>query len=103
MTETLQPTAVMTDLDVGTPPSVEVLQEQVRTLETTVERLQEQLHASDEQRRQAEQRHRDDIALIGETLIEEANRRDWCGQYDHVIDGLNGSLSVQLPLRERDY
>ena len=103
MTETLEPTTVTTDLDVATPPSVEVLQEQVRTLETNVERLQEQLHTSDEQRRQAEQRHRDDIALIGETLIEEANRRDWCGQYDEAVDSLNESLSVQLPLRERDY
>ncbi|MEU7906401.1 hypothetical protein [Actinoplanes sp. NPDC049118] len=62
-------------------------------------------HAAVEQQRQradaAEQRHRDDIARIGERLIQEADDRGWCRVYDRVIDELNEDLTIELPLRER--
>ncbi|MEU4244289.1 hypothetical protein [Actinoplanes sp. NPDC026619] len=51
----------------------------------------------------AEQRHHDDIALIGEKLIAEADDRDWCEVYDEFVDKLNINLHIELPLRERDY
>jgi hypothetical protein len=51
----------------------------------------------------AERRHRDDIAVIGERLIQEANDRDWCQTYDDIVDELNEKLTFELPLRERDF
>lgn len=52
---------------------------------------------------QARLNHRRDIELIGETLLEQAERRDWCGEYDQVVDGLNRRLNIDLPTRDRDY
>lgn len=51
----------------------------------------------------AERRHADDIALIGDRLIEEAQSREWCAEFDRIVDDLNGSLHVELPRRVRDY
>lgn len=48
-------------------------------------------------------RHRGDIALIGSVLMEEANDREWCDEYDRVIERLNDRLSVQLPVREKNH
>lgn len=45
------------------------------------------------------------IAMIGERLITESNDRNWCGEFDEIIDDVNGALPgwLQLPTRERDY
>lgn len=54
----------------------------------------------------AQRRHRADIETIGEALISEAQEREWCGEYDSVIERINGRLSVHLPDRppeEREY
>lgn len=65
-------------------------------LAAEVRDLTQRLHSS-------EQRHQRDIDLIGERLIEEARRRDWCSEYDQVISRLNANLYFQLPIRESDY
>ncbi len=52
---------------------------------------------------QARERHDSDIARIGERLIEEAESRGWCSEFDEIVDELNGSLHVDLPRRVRDY
>lgn len=59
-------------------------------------------HLSD-RLRQATERHRADIALIGERLTTEAQDRGWCDTYDSIIDELNASLTVELPAREKTY
>lgn len=51
----------------------------------------------------AHARHLADIEHIGETLIEEANRRDWCKDYDDIVDEMNRSLNTPLPTRNKDY
>lgn len=51
----------------------------------------------------ARKRHRDDIELIGERLMHEANERDWCSIYDDVIEDLNQKLYIELPVRLRTY
>lgn len=51
----------------------------------------------------AEQAHRDDISLIGESLQQEAANRSWCSEYDEVVQTINQRLTVELPTRERDY
>lgn len=45
------------------------------------------------------------IAMIGERLITESNDRNWCGEFDEIIDDVNGALPhwLQLPVREREY
>lgn len=53
--------------------------------------------------REAEQRHHADIETIGERLIREARNRNWCSEYDEIVQSLNRSISVPLPERERDY
>ena len=51
----------------------------------------------------AQQRHRTDIATIGEALMDEAEKRDWCYEYDTVVADLNRNLHVELPVRKREF
>ena len=45
------------------------------------------------------------INMIGERLITESNDRNWCGEFDEIIDDVNNALPMwlQLPTREREY
>lgn len=45
------------------------------------------------------------IAMIGERLIQESNDRNWCSEFDEIIDDVNGNLPswLSLPTRARDY
>lgn len=47
--------------------------------------------------------HRSDVEKIGQALIKEANEREWCSQYDDLIDELNTELYEPLPVRMRTY
>lgn len=44
-----------------------------------------------------------DILTIGEALIEEAEDRGWCDEFDTFIDGLEPKLHAEMPRRVRDY
>lgn len=68
-----------------------------------VERYQESLASAERRATTAKQQHERDIALIGEKLLEEADERGWCEQFDDVVEELNRKLIVELPTRERDY
>lgn len=48
------------------------------------------------------QAHSKDIRLIGEALMEEANSRQWCAEYDEFVSNLNGRLRYDLPVRESE-
>lgn len=98
------PEAIATSYLTGTvaPPPPHKSPEVVG-LEAQIERLSDTLATVRETLRQSEQRHRDDIALIGERLIEEAESRNWCSEFDHIVDDLNSSLHVELPLREHEF
>jgi hypothetical protein len=52
--------------------------------------------------REVEERHRTDIATIGETLMREAERRNWCSEYDEIVDGINSRITVELPVRNSE-
>lgn len=54
---------------------------------------------------QARDEARRAIDMIGERLIQESNDRNWCSEFDEIIDDVNGSLPawLSLPTRERDY
>lgn len=47
--------------------------------------------------------HASDIEVIGNALQEEAESRDWCSEYDEFVEGVNMRLSMELPVREREY
>lgn len=42
------------------------------------------------------------MSLISERLIEEANNRGWCSEYDHIVERINESLPGWLQLDERE-
>lgn len=56
-------------------------------------------------RRAARQRseHEQDIALIGEVLLREAQDRGWCDEFDTVVADLNDRLHIALPIRVREF
>ena len=66
--------------------------ERVREQAAEIERLKEALA-------RAETLHREDIEKIGETLMREADYREWCSEYDDVVKGVNSALHVSLPTR----
>lgn len=42
-----------------------------------------------------------DIQRIGNALVEEAQRRDWCAEFDEWVEAINETLATKLPnLRE---
>lgn len=47
--------------------------------------------------------HQKDIEIIGARLLEEAESRDWCEDYDYIIGELNGGLTEKLAQRERNF
>ena len=47
--------------------------------------------------------HRNDIKMIGDALIKEADERDWCDIYDKFVSNLNGKLCIDLESREHEY
>lgn len=51
----------------------------------------------------SEANHRQDIATIGDELRSQAERRDWCSEYDQIVESLNSQLHVELETRTRDY
>jgi uncharacterized protein YdiU (UPF0061 family) len=76
----------------------------------TIAKLQEQLTRTERayneslgHLRNARERHATDILTIGQKLIEEANDRDWCEEYDTIVEELNGDLHITLPVREREF
>lgn len=51
----------------------------------------------------ANRRHQEDIATIGATLLEEAESRDWCGEFDTIVEQVNSQLHRELPERRKSY
>lgn len=47
--------------------------------------------------------HERDIKLIGEVLLREAETREWCEEYDEIIERLNERLTIKLPERLQEY
>lgn len=72
-------------------------------LSAAAENMQRGLDAARQRHEQSVSQHRADIAAIGERLLEEAKDRQWCGEYDTVVDELNKLLTVELPVRELDH
>jgi len=50
----------------------------------------------------AQLRHREEVAIITEKLIDAADQNDMCSTYDAVIESLNKYLTVPLGVRDAD-
>lgn len=61
------------------------------------------LEAAEADNRAVRGRHSQDIAIISERLISEADDRGWCDVYDDVVSDLNDQLYVKLEERSRDF
>jgi hypothetical protein len=46
-------------------------------------------------------KHQEDIARIGDRLIQEAKEREWCNIYDDFVADLNDYLHIELPARRK--
>lgn len=47
--------------------------------------------------------HEKDVALVGERLLAEATERNWCIEFDCMLDDLNEALTVRLPTRRKPF
>ena len=75
-------------------------------LRVAVQRRDEERLAKEAAQREAraiEVAHHKDIEIIGSVLIDEAESRDWCDDYDHIIGRMNNRLTVELPMREKSH
>jgi hypothetical protein len=52
---------------------------------------------------EAARRHANDVKLIGDAMIEQANEHGWCAEYDKWVDALNRTLYIELPRRVTDF
>lgn len=73
--------------------------------DSVVRDLRLRLEAAGALLRQTQAKHEQDILLIGNILIEECERRDWCTEYEEVLEPLNVRLTYALPMpyREREH
>jgi hypothetical protein len=48
---------------------------------------------------------RETVQIIGDRLIQESNDRNWCSEFDQIIEEVNSSIPgpFYLPTREREY
>lgn len=84
-----------------TPPSYETLREEKVRLENQVAVLTRSTENLLGQVRNGQRA----VELIGERLMQEADKRGWCSEYDSFVDDINGELphGFELPVREREY
>ena len=47
--------------------------------------------------------HENDIRIIGEALIAEAEDRGWCNDFDKWVEKVNNRLHLELPTRQREF
>lgn len=88
-------------------PTVDVTMIPVADHDRTVESLNAQIDSLTRDRDSLRircQQYADDFHLVGEMLLEESNRRNWCSEYDEFVDAVNGKLGLlSLPDREQEY
>jgi hypothetical protein len=70
-----------------------------RQLEKTFAELKEWQVLADKYRTQ----HYEDIAVIRDRLVAEAENRGWCSEFDDIIEEVNQKLHVEMERRESEY
>lgn len=73
--------------------AIEALNKQVADLTTERDRYQSNADA-----------YSQDFYTVGEALMQEAERRGWCDEYDEFVESVQGNLSrLELPTRQQEY
>lgn len=75
----------------------------VHELEQSTELMRVDRNAALQTRNNYRRQHEEDIQLIGDSLLYEADQRSWCDDYDKFVAGLNQQLTVKLPERETEW
>jgi hypothetical protein len=83
------------------PDAQPVVEAQLRDLRRETERLRSTITELRQELADAQEVHREDVSRIGEVLLREAKQREWCQDYDDVVEELNQRLTVALPGRAR--
>ena len=96
-----EPEAVIAEAEAVVTESIET-NAVVAALNQTITDQRGSISRLEEQLAREQDAHRRDIDRIGTFLIQKANDRGWCSEYDEGIEYLNRDLSIQLPLRRQD-
>lgn len=91
------------DIDVTNIYDLNHLKSIIASLKSDLVVARVDLDNNKKMRVEGREKHERDIRIIGEALIEEAEERDWCSQFDDFIEKVNNELSVELPLRQHEY
>jgi hypothetical protein len=73
------------------------------TVEDGTAALQREIDALRMELAGARNAHRNDIAYLGNRLLQLAEEQDWCETFDREVVDANKILAVKLPLRSRTY
>ena len=80
------------------------LQAQVARLTGERDTLTHALTRANERFDQRDNEFRDSIDTIGARLLQEAEGRNWCSEFNDIVEEVNGDLPVyKLPMREQEY
>ncbi len=78
----------------------EVQQHRINTLVEQLAQVQRRLEVAEQNFTNA----KSDWGILNSRLIEESNERDWCSEYDDVVDQLNDQFTVlKLDPRRKQY
>jgi len=75
--------------------------DQITQYQQQVQSFQSRIATLEQEARERRVQHERDILIVGDRLNQEAEDRDWCEDYDDIVDALNARLTVKLPLRDR--
>ena len=89
-------------------PGNEVVEEELATFwYHEAVRLQTQANALlrdlAEREQTARTRHQNDILVISHALLEEADDRGWCDEFDKFVKNVNKGLNIELTERIKEY
>ena len=81
-------------------PDVDALKLAIAALTTEKERLERDVQTL----RTRADTYATDFSIVGEALMQEAENRNWCDEYDRFAENVNGHTSLlDLPVREQEY
>ena len=87
-------------VDPAPEPDVDALKLAVSALTAEKERLERDVQTF----RTRADTYATDFSIVGEALMEEAENRGWCDEYDRFVENVNVLTSLlDLPEREREY
>ena len=83
-------------LNVSQATSIDSLNADITRRREENTRLREQLTESREH-------HRADVAHVGQALLEKAEYKGWCDEFDTFVDETNTGMHVDLPVRDYEF